>query len=317
MAALLHVRVVLPEEHRAPAVTFVTDHVAVTNIVHLAGVAVDPTGDVLLFDVAREAANEVVRVLRDMGVTERGSITIDHVRLSLGTGVTRAELAAEGDPDRVVVWAEIDADVEAGAHSTPSYLVYFAVAAIIAAAGILADSSILIVGAMVVGPEFGPLAAIAYGLERRRWWLVRRAIAALAAGTALAIVAAAAVADVLDLTDRIPDAYASGVRPLTSFISHPDLLSAIVAGAAAVAGMLSLTYERSGTLVGVLVSVTTVPAIANVGVAAAVGAWGEAWGALGQLGVNVACLVVVGAITLRIQRRLTPQTVSALPRRRP
>jgi len=81
-----------------------------------------------------------------------------------------------------------------------------------------------------------PAAAIAYGLERRRWWLVRRAIAALAAGTALAIVAAAAVADVLDLTDRIPDAYASGVRPLTSFISHPDLLSAIVAGAAAVAG---------------------------------------------------------------------------------
>ena len=315
MAALLHVRVVLPDEHRLPALVFVRDHVAVTNIVHLEGAAVEPRGDVLLFDVAREAANEVVRVLREMGVAERGSISIDHVRLSLGTGVTRAEQQAEGDPDRVVVWAEIDADVEAGARTIPSYLAYFAVASIIAAAGILADSSILIVGAMVVGPEFAPLAALAYGVERRRWWLVGRAARALAAGTVLAVVAAALVAAALDLFDRIPPAYASGLRPLTSFISHPDLLSAIVAGAAAVAGMLSLTYERSGTLVGVLVSVTTIPAIANIGVAAALGSWSEAWGALGQLGVNVACLVLVGAITLRIQRRLTPRTLSALPRR--
>lgn len=315
MAALLHVRVVLTDEHRVAAVTFVTDHVAVTNVVHLAGAAVEPAGDLLLFDVARESANEVVRVLRDMGVTERGSISIDHVRLSLGTAVTRAERDAVGDPDRVVVWAEIDADVEAGTRTTPAYLAYFVVASVIAAAGILADSSILIVGAMVVGPEFGPLAAIAYGAERRRWWLVGRGIRALVAGTALAVLAAGFVAEVLDLTDRVPAAYASGSRPLTSFISHPDLLSAIVAGAAAVAGMLSLTYERSGTLVGVLVSVTTIPAIANIGVAAALGSWGEAWGALGQLAVNVACLVVIGAITLRIQRRLTPQTVSALPRR--
>ncbi len=315
MAALLHVRVVLTEGHREPVITFVTDHVAVTNVVHLAGVALEPAGDVLLFDVAREAANEVVRVLREMGVAEGGSISVDHVRLSLGTGVARAEREAEGEPDRVVVWAEIDADVEAGSRTTPSYLAYFAVASIIAAAGILADSSILIVGAMVVGPEFGPLAALAYGIERRRWWLLRRAAVALATGTVVAIVAAALVAGALDLTDRIPDAYASGLRPLTSFISHPDLLSAIVAAAAAVAGMLSLTYERSGTLVGVLVSVTTIPAIANVGVAAAVGSWHEAWGALGQLGVNVGCLLLVGAVTLRIQRRLTPQTVSAVPRR--
>lgn len=315
MAALLHVRVVLVEEHRAPAVTFVTDHVAVTNVIHLAGAALEPAGDVLLFDVAREAVNEVLRVLREMGVTERGSITVVHSRLSLGSEVERAEVDAPGDPDRVVVWAEIDADVEAGVRITPTYLAYFVVAAIIAGVGILADAPVLIVGAMVVGPEFGPLVAIAYGIERRRWWLLRRALLALAIGVALAVASTVLLYLALDVTGSIPDAYASGVRPLTGFISRPDVLSAVVACAAAVAGVLSLTYERSSTLVGVLVSVTTIPAIADIGIEAAAASWADAWGALGQLVVNVLCLVVVGAITLRVQRRLTPQTLSALRRR--
>ena len=52
-------------------------------------------------------------------------------------------------------------------------------------------------------------------------------------------------------------------RPLTSFIWRPDALSFIVAFLAGIAGMLSLTTAKSGALVGVLISVTTVPAAAN------------------------------------------------------
>ena len=40
--------------------------------------------------------------------------------------------------------------------------------------------------------------------------------------------------------------------------------------------MLSLTTAKSGALIGVLISVTTIPAAANIGVAAAYGDWGEA-----------------------------------------
>ena len=55
-------------------------------------------------------------------------------------------------------------------------------------------SPITIVGAMVVGPEFGPLAGIAVGLRLRRMDAVRRGIIALVAGFAGAIAATAAVA---------------------------------------------------------------------------------------------------------------------------
>jgi hypothetical protein len=82
-------------------------------------------------------------------------------------------------------------------------------------------------------------------------------------------------------------------------------LAAVVAVLAGVAGMLALTQGRSGTLVGVLVSVTTIPAIANIGVAAAYREAPEMAGAAGQLGVNLAGLVLAGTATLALQSRLT------------
>ena len=80
-------------------------------------------------------------------------------------------------------------------------------------------------------------------------------------------------------------------------------LAAVVAVLAGIVGMLSLTEARSGALIGVLVSVTTIPAAANVGVAAGYGDWGEAGGAAGQLGINLSAIVLAGVVTLFIQRR--------------
>ena len=59
------------------------------------------------------------------------------------------------------------------------------------------------------------------------------------------------------------------MRPLTEFISNPNFFSFFVAYLAGTAGVLSLTSAKSGALIGVLISVTTIPAIANKGVATA------------------------------------------------
>ena len=73
---------------------------------------------------------------------------------------------------------------------------------------------------------------------------------------------------------------------------------------AGTAGMLSLSTAKSGALIGVLISVTTIPAAANVGVAVAYQDW-EAWrGSLGQLAINLAGILVAGTVTLLLQRVL-------------
>ena len=91
-------------------------------------------------------------------------------------------------------------------------------------------------------------------------------------------------------------------RPLTDFIWRPDALSWVIGFLAGIAGILSLTSAKSGALIGVLISVTTVPAAGNIAVAIAYGAADEAWGSVLQLAINLAAIVTAGILTLAVQR---------------
>ncbi|MDP2289837.1 MAG: DUF389 domain-containing protein [Actinomycetota bacterium] len=310
MAGLVHFRLVVAAAHVEPVVALLIDRTGVTNIVRLEGVALQPVGDVVQFDVAREASNDILVELRALGLHHDGSVSITHSSLSMGSAVQVALDEAPGEADSTVLWAEVEAIVARGGQATPLLQAYFVVAAIIATAGVLTDSSILIVGAMVVGPEYGPIAAMSWYLQQRqpRRWLASAVVGAM--GSSAAVLAAFLMTAVLRAIDRIPDEFELGSQINAGFIAHPDVYSAIVASVAAVAGVLSLTFAHSSTLVGVLVSVTTIPAIAAIGIGAAVGDWHGAWGAVGQLSVNLGCLVVVGAITLAVLRWRTPHLVA-------
>jgi uncharacterized hydrophobic protein (TIGR00271 family) len=176
------------------------------------------------------------------------------------------------------------------------------IATLIGAVGILLDSPILIVGAMVVGPEFGPIAALCVAIVQRRADLARRSATALLVGFPIAIAVAFAWSLVfrhLGLAEGPSD-----VHPFTQFISHPDFFSFFIAYLAGTAGVLSLTSAKSGALIGVLISVTTIPAAANIGVAMAYEDWSEVAGASAQLGVNLVALVLGGVARLYVQHRV-------------
>jgi len=309
MAGLVHIRLLVPAARADETTALLVGRIGVTNVVRLRGAAVQPVGDVIMFDVAREAGNDLLSDLRASGLHDDGSLSVTHSSLSFGTGVEIALHEAPGEADSTVLWAEVETIVVRGGQTTPLLQAYFVIAAVIATAGVLTDSSILIVGAMVVGPEYGPIAAMSWYLQQRRPRSFAASAMVGAMGSSAAVVAAFAMTMVLRWIDRIPDDFELGNQLNAGFISHPDVFSAIVAGVAAVAGVLSLTFAHSSTLVGVLVSVTTIPAIAAIGIGAAVGDWSGVWGAFGQLSVNLGCLVVVGAVTLAVLRWRTPHAV--------
>ena len=68
--------------------------------------------------------------------------------------------------------------------------------------------------------------------------------------------------------------------------------------------MLSLTTAKAGSLVGVLVSITTIPAVANVGLAGRLRRVERGRGSALQLVANIASIVVAGAATLLVQRAI-------------
>ena len=91
-------------------------------------------------------------------------------------------------------------------------------------------------------------------------------------------------------------------RPNTNFIYRPDAFSFVVAVLAGAAGTLSLTSAKSGALVGVAISVTTVPAAANAAVAFAYDEYQQAWGSTEQLLLNLLGIVLAGTLTLLVQK---------------
>jgi uncharacterized membrane protein len=150
------------------------------------------------------------------------------------------------------------------------------------------------------------------GVVRGRWSAVLVAARTMAYGLGVAAGAALVVTVVLRLLLVAPDEYATE-RVLTSFISRPDALAVVVAVLAGVVGMLALTEGRSGALIGVLVSVTTIPALGNIGAAAAYREWDDVGGAAVQLLVNMIGLLAAGSVTLLVQAR---QTTRLAERRR-
>jgi uncharacterized hydrophobic protein (TIGR00271 family) len=298
---MVHLRIVVPANIADKVLALLCAARGVTNVVRFRAVAHKPEGDLILCDVAREDASLIIGDLKDLQVQHVGSIAVELIDSSISDAALEAEHAAPGLPSDAVVWEEVESRTSEQTELSMSFTIFMIAAMQIAAVGIVLDQPILIVGAMVVGPEFGPLAAVCVALVRRQRSLAKRSLIALAVGFPTGTFFALCSSIVLIEVGAFPDEY--GTHEFTDFISNPDFLSFFVAVVAGCAGMLSLTTAKSGALIGVLVSVTTIPAASNVGVAAAYGEWDAATGAAGQLLINLTGIVVAGVVTLFIQNR--------------
>ncbi|HEX7307608.1 DUF389 domain-containing protein [Lentzea sp.] len=309
---MLRVRVVCPSDQTDAVLSILRDHAGATHLVLLRGAAVQPEGDLVTADVAREAVDEVVSALCELHVDHTGGVTIETIDTSLSDAADRAEESAPGEGSDVIVWEELIA--KSGEESRPSvtFQAFLTIACLLAAVGVATNSPVTIVGAMVVGPEFGPLAAIAVGLVAKRWDLVRQALLALAVGFPLAMVVTSLltwVGELGGLFDR--DALINGHE--VDFIYQFGPFSLIVALLAGAAGMLSMTSAKSAALVGVFISVTTVPAAGYAALAAVLGVWDRVGPAVAQLGINLIGIVAAAAFVLLIRRRRATDGVSTRP----
>lgn len=311
---MVHLRLIIASDIAADVVERLRSTTGVAHVVYLPDVASSPPGHLVLCDVAREAADGVIEWLQRQGVHHSGAITVEALEAVVSDAAARAEAEAPGHGGDALIWEEVESRARAESLLTVSFLLFMAIAAVIAGVGILLDAPILIVGAMVVGPEYGPLSAACVAATRKRWRAVSRATTTLGVGLAAAAVASLVATIVFRGTRLAPEHYDLTDRQLTAFISHPDGMAAVVAVLAGVVGMLALTEARTGSLIGVLVSVTTIPAVANIGVATAYQEWSEVVGASLQLGINLTGLLIAGVVTLLIQSRATrPASAEPLP----
>jgi uncharacterized hydrophobic protein (TIGR00271 family) len=301
---VVHLRIVSRGGKTERALELLERSHSVCNVVLLEGAARDPKGDVILADVAREDASVVLSDLKEMGLARDGAISLEAIDTQISEHAERAIEHAKGAPSDAVVWEEVETRTSEGVELSGTFLAFMVIAALLAAVGIYQDSAILIVGAMVVGPEFGPLAGFCVAAVQRRGDLALRSALALAVGFPLAITAVYLATLLFRAVGLFEDDFTQDGHSLANIISEPDFFTFFVAACAGAAGMLSLSTAKSGALIGVLISVTTIPAAAAIGVAAAYQDWENWRGSMLQLVINLGSIVIAGSAVLYVQRLL-------------
>jgi uncharacterized hydrophobic protein (TIGR00271 family) len=300
---MLHVRVVSPAALTRQLGDLLTAAPGVQNLVIQPGAATRPEGDAVQFDVHNEAANPVFRDLRSLGLDRDGSICVERVDARLADHAPTADHGALMR-ERAPIWEMVDATIRAGAAYSPSFYILLVSAGLIGAVGILTNSQILIVGAMVVGPEYSAIIAVALGISNRDRGPIRDGLLAMLWGFLAAIVVTLLFALAVRTAGQAPASFLAGTRPVSNLINTPNIYSLIVAILAGLVGVVSLTEARANALIGVFISVTTIPAAADIGVSLAFSSWREARGSALQLLLNIAVLIAVGAAGLSTQRMI-------------
>ncbi len=200
--------------------------------------------------MAREVADDLLDDLAALHLDELGAISVEQIDIAVSRSSREAMDRAPGHATDAVIWDEVESRTGDDAALTGTFLAFLTIATLLAGIGVVTDSAVTVVGAMVLGPEFGPLAAIAVGVVRRQGGLTRRGVLALAIGFPLAMVITALATWVAARTG-LASGHLVELSTQTEFIYKPGVLSLVVALLAGAAGMLSLTSRNSAALVGV------------------------------------------------------------------
>ena len=300
---MLHLRAVSPSAKTDEALGLLRDHAGLAHLIVHRGVALTPAGDLIEADVAREAADEIIELLCGLGLDHDGGLTLESIDTALSDAADAAEEDAPGEGADAVVWQELVSRTGEESRLNFTFQAFLTIACLLASVGVITDSPVTIVGAMVVGPEFGPLAAMAVGLVLGRWDLLRRAGVALAIGFPVAVVITGLVTLLSEAVGLLDVSSLRSGEHQVDFVYEVGWYSLIVALLAGAAGMLAMTSAKSAALVGVFISVTTVPAAGYAAVAAVTGDWQRSLQSVGQLVVNLVGIVIAAAAVLAIRRR--------------
>lgn len=304
---MLHLRVISPPPHTEAVQEILLDEPGATHVTVQPGIARQPAGDVVEADVTREAVDALLERLTGLRIDHAGGITLETIDTTLSDAADAAEKGAPGDPADAVIWEELVARTGEDSRLSVSFQIFLTIACLLAAIGVITNSPVTVVGAMVLGPEFGPLAAIAVGVVLRRSDLIRRGALALGAGFPLAMAITALATVAFDATGLVSTASLDALDQV-DFIYQVGPFSLIAALLAGAAGMVALNSAKSAALVGVFISVTTVPAAAFASVALIEGQYARAAESALQLLVNLVGIVVAAVAVLIVSRRTTATT---------
>ncbi len=244
--------------------------------------------------VPPETVEELLEELRGIGVESEGVIVVSETRTVVSDAIEgrdgREEEEVETSEDDRISRDELLSRATESGTTTPNYVAFIVLSAIVATAGLLGDSAAVVVGSMVIAPLLGPAIATSVGSVLADRDLLTDGAKAQVVGLCLAIVSGTLFAVVL----RYTIAPIGDIRVLDQIAerTNPGALSLVIAVVSGAAGALSFTTGANTALVGVMMAAALIPPAAAVGVGIA---FGDA-----VLAISAGVLVLVNVVAINL-----------------
>jgi uncharacterized hydrophobic protein (TIGR00271 family) len=176
-----------------------------------------------------------------------------------------------------------------GRRKQSAFWVLLTLAAVIAGAGVVADSDATVIGAMIVAPLMTPILGTALAVVLADRPRIVRGVVTVLLGAALVV----ALGFLLGLL--VPEPVVAATNSQVAGRVSPDLVDLVAALATGLVGAFALIRaDISDTLPGVAIAISLVPPLAVVGLTLESGEPRQALGALLLFGSNVAAIVATG-----------------------
>lgn len=300
---MLKITLHVPSALTSLVMQVVEEHPYTMGILRLEGLCLKPSGDVISVMVPREAVSSLIEQLEGAGFDEHAGVLVFEERMTvIGKEASQLQYEAAGSPDDALVWPVLKTSTRGASELSLSYLAFMVLATFLAAIGLLTSSSVLIVGAMILGPEFGALAFFCVSALGRDVDGMLKSVGKLVIGFMVAIVTTSVFVWILDAAGLAPVSQISATSFEQAIVS-PTVVGLVIAFIAGIAGVLTLSSSNGEALIGVLVSVTTIPAAAEISIGLAAFEPARVGDGAATLVINLGGMVVSGAITLLALRR--------------
>lgn len=229
-------------------------------------------------------------IMLSYGLSHRGTEKLDAVAIG---GYVKRWLGERdvGDQMREEVIDNLYFEPPASTQKQVGFWVLLVLSTTIATLAILADSTAVVIGAMLVAPLMTPILGVSAGIVNGWMGRVSRAFATVAGGVAVSILVAWIVSSWAP--HFVPIASNSQVVSRVS----PTLLDMLIALAAGAAGAYATVDKRvSASITGVAIAVALVPPLGVVGVTLTTANYAEAMGAFLLFLTNLVSIILAASI---------------------